>query len=118
LVLTGNGEPARLLHNDGGTGHHWVRLNLRGDGVHSNRSAIGARVVLEAGGVKQQREIAASRGYLSASELVVTFGLGDATKIDRVTIHWPGRDAGAPQVLTEPAVDTVHTVDQVYQKAP
>ncbi|HBI46608.1 MAG TPA: CRTAC1 family protein [Planctomycetales bacterium] len=117
LVLTGNGEAARLLHNGGGTGHHWVRLNLRGDGVHSNRSAIGARIVLEAGAVVQQREIAASRGYLSASELVVTFGLGAATKIDRVTIRWPGRDAGAPQVLMDVAVDKVNTVDQVYQKS-
>jgi len=105
------------LHNGGGTGHHWVRLNLRGDGVHSNRSAIGARIVLEAGAVVQQREIAASRGYLSASELVVTFGLGAATKIDRVTIRWPGRDAGAPQVLMDVAVDKVNTVDQVYQKS-
>ena len=55
LVLTGNGEPARLLHNDGGTGHHWVRLDLLGDGVHSNRTAIGARITVEAGGVKQVR---------------------------------------------------------------
>ena len=58
VVLTSNGGPARLLHNQGGTGHHWLRLILEGDGVHSNKSALGARVTLEAGGLKQVRDVA------------------------------------------------------------
>jgi hypothetical protein len=99
VVLTANGEPARLLRNDGGTGHHWVRLRLEGDGRRSNRSAVGARVTLEAGGAVQKQEVASARGYLSASELVLTFGLGKNTQVDRVTIHWPGRNGGT-QVLT------------------
>src|SRR5262249_1422878 len=48
VVLTANGGPARLLRNDNRTGHHWIRLRLEGDGKRSNRSAIGARVILEA----------------------------------------------------------------------
>src|SRR5262249_57242186 len=44
VVLTANGGRARVLRNEGGTGHHWVRLRLVGDGVRSNTSAIGARV--------------------------------------------------------------------------
>jgi hypothetical protein len=94
VVLTGNGEPACLLRNDNKLGHHWVRLKLEGDGVRSNRSAIGAVITLEAGGRLQRREVAAARGYLSQSELVQTFGLGKTAKVDRVTIRWPGRDAG------------------------
>jgi len=43
VVLTGNGGSPRILRNDGRTGHHWVRLVLQGDGVRSNRSAIGHR---------------------------------------------------------------------------
>lgn len=112
VVLTANGGPARVLRNEGGTGHHWVRLRLEGDGKRSNRSAIGARLTLEADGQVQGREIAASRGYLSASELVATFGLGTATKIDRVTIHWPGKNAGPPQVLTGLAIDREHVITQ------
>lgn len=115
VVLIANGGPARVLRNQGGTGHHWVRLRLEGDGKRSNRSAIGARVTLEAGGRTQSREIASSRGYLSASELVATFGLGRATKIDKVTIHWPGVKAGAPQVLTGLAIDKEHVVKQPEQ---
>jgi hypothetical protein len=112
IILTSNGGPARLLKNDNRTGHHWIRLRLEGDGKRSNRSAIGARVVLEAGGVEQRREVAAARGYLSQSELVLTFGLGAGTKVDRVTIHWPGKDAGPPTVLTAPEIDTEHHVRQ------
>jgi hypothetical protein len=112
VVLTANGGPARLLRNEGGTGHHWVRLVLEGDGRRSNRSAIGARVTLEAGGLVQRREVAGARGYLSQSELPLTFGLGRADKVDRVTIHWPGKEAGPPQVLTGLAVDRVHVVRQ------
>ncbi|HJT77476.1 MAG TPA: CRTAC1 family protein, partial [Gemmataceae bacterium] len=111
LVLMGNGGPARLLRNDGKTGHHWIRLALEGDGKRSNRSAIGARVTVEAGGKVQQAEVASSRGYLSASELPLTFGLGDAAKVDRVTIRWPGKDGGQ-QVLEGLGVDRVHTVRQ------
>jgi enediyne biosynthesis protein E4 len=112
VVLTANGGAARLLQNEARTGHRWVRLRLEGDGKRSNRSAIGARVILEAGGEEQRREVASARGYLSQSELVVTFGLGKHEKIDRVTIHWPGRDAGPPTVLTDLEVDREHHVVQ------
>ncbi len=53
----------------------------------------------------------ASKGYLSASELTLTFGLGEATRVDRVEIHWPGRDCPV-QVLTGLAVDRVHAIRQ------
>jgi hypothetical protein len=112
VVLTCNGGPARLLRNDNRTGNHWVRLRLEGDGKRSNRSAIGARIVLEAGGRPQHREVCGAHGYLSQSELVQTFGLGSVTRIDRVTIHWPGARAGPPTVLTDLGVDTEHHVPQ------
>jgi hypothetical protein len=109
VVLAENGGPARLLRNAGGTGNHWVRLHLHGDGKRCNADAIGARVLLTAGGVTQRREVAASKGYLSCSELPLTFGLGKATKVDRVEIRWPGRDV-PPTVLTDLAVDRTHSV--------
>jgi hypothetical protein len=113
LVLTNNGGPARLLRNDTKLGHHWVRLKLEGDGKRSNRSAIGAVVTLQAGGLEQRREVAAARGYLSQSELVLTFGLGKTTKIDKVTIRWPGRDGGT-QVIdgSKLAIDREQTIHQ------
>jgi enediyne biosynthesis protein E4 len=116
VILVGNGGPARLLRNDNQLGHHWIRLKLEGDGVHSNRSAIGARIILEASGVEQRREVAAARGYLSQSELVVTFGLGEVEKIDRITIYWPDKDGGKTVLektdLAKLGIDKEHTIKQ------
>jgi hypothetical protein len=116
VILVGNGGPALVLRNDNNLGHHWIRFKLEGDGVHSNRSAIGARIVLETKDGEQHREIAAARGYLSASELTVTFGLGKTEEIQRLTIHWPGKDGGTT-VIEKPetaklAVDLLHPITQ------
>jgi hypothetical protein len=115
VVLTENGGPARLFRNEGGTGNHWIRLTLEGDGTRSNRSAIGARIELEAGGRIQHREILSARGYLSQSELPVTFGLGQADRVERVTIRWPGR-RGGEQVLRDLPVDNAYSVRQGEMK--
>jgi len=84
---------------------------LEGDGKRSNKIAIGARVTLEAGGLVQHREVTSARGYLSQSELPVTFGLGQETKVDKVTIRWPGKDGGET-VLTDVQVDQARPVVQ------
>jgi hypothetical protein len=97
VVLMENNGPARLLRNDNQLGNRWVRLELVGDGKRSNRDAIGAAVTLEAGGVVQHRYLSGSKGYLSQSEHALTFGLGKAEKIDKVTIRWPGKDGGPMQ---------------------
>lgn len=94
VVLVGNNGPARLLRNESGLGHRYVRLTLEGDGRTANRSAIGARVIVEAGGRTYRRDVIGTRGYLSQCELPVTVGLGTTTAVDRVTVRWPGRDAG------------------------
>ncbi len=111
VILIDNGGKALVLRNDNQLGHHWIRFKLQGNGARSNRSAIGARIILETKDGEQRREIAAARGYLSQSELVATFGLGKTDRVERVTIHWPGKDAGTT-VLENPAIDKQHTVEQ------
>ena len=111
VVVTANGGEAKLFRNEGGSGNNWIRLVLEGDGIRSNRSAIGARITLEAGGHVQHREVTSGRGYLSQSELPVTFGLGKATKIDRIIIEWPGKKAGK-QELTDLGINKTQTVKQ------
>jgi enediyne biosynthesis protein E4 len=122
VVLTENGGQARLLHNDGpdpnkgGQRNNWIRLTLEGDGVRSNKSAIGARVILKAGGVEQRREVISARGYLSQSELTLTFGLGQDQKVDQVTIQWPGKN-GNKQIVNgnDLAINKTHTIRQQAQ---
>lgn len=94
VVFTNNNGRPLLLRNDNALGNHYARLHLIGDGQRSNRSAIGAKLTLEIDGEKLIREVAGSRGYLSQSEFPVTIGLGKRTKIDKVTVRWPGEKGG------------------------
>lgn len=59
----------------------------------------------------QRREVISGRSYLSQCELPLTFGLGRAEKVDRVTIRWPGKNAGK-QVETALQVNRVHVIRQ------
>src|SRR5207248_7600242 len=107
-----NNGPARLLRNDTKLGNKWVRLVLEGDGKRSSRSAIGAQVTVEAGGKTVRRDVAGARGYLSQSEFAVTVGLGPAGAADEVTVRWPGKDAGGPQVWTNLPAGKTYTLKQ------
>jgi hypothetical protein len=112
VVLVENNGRARLLRNDTNLGNKFVRLTLAGDGKTANTSAIGAQVTVEAGGKAYRRDVAGARGYLSQSELPITVGLGTTETIDKVTVRWPGKDAGPPQVWTNLKANTTHTLRQ------
>lgn len=88
LIMENGGEP-HLLRNDGGNTNRWLRVHTIG--VKSNRDGIGAKVVVEAGGMKQTQWVKSGSGFLSASELTLTFGLGSVKAVDRLTISWPSR---------------------------
>jgi len=68
--------------------NHWIELKL--EGVKANRSAIGARVRVTAGGLVQTAEVRSGGSYLSQSDLRLHFGLGGSVKVDKVEIAWPG----------------------------
>lgn len=105
LLLTQPQGPALLLRNDQAIGHHFVRVRLRG--AAPNTDAIGARVECEAGGATQVQWVQPSRSYLSANELPLTFGVGNATQA-KVRIRWPD---GALQEVT-PELDRLTEVVQ------
>jgi enediyne biosynthesis protein E4 len=115
LILVANGGAARILRNDAPTTNHSVRLDLRGDGVKSNRSAIGAVVTVEAGGQAITRHMIGGRGYLSQSELLLTVGIGAATKADKVTVRWPGK-AGGAETWTNLDAGRTHVLKQGESK--
>jgi hypothetical protein len=114
VLLTANGGHPRLLRNEGGSKNHWLRVQLRGDGMHANRNAIGARVDLKTGDVIQRQQIMGGRSYLSHPERVLTFGLGDVKHIDELTIEWPG---GGTQTMRDLEADQVLQVTQSTLKA-
>ncbi|HEX2164598.1 MAG TPA: CRTAC1 family protein, partial [Thermoanaerobaculia bacterium] len=87
LAITQIAGPAVLLRNDQASGHHWLRVTLRGP--TGNPDAIGAVVELAAGGTAQRRFVSPTRSYLSQVEPTVTFGLGTTTEVDSLKIAWP-----------------------------
>jgi hypothetical protein len=82
--------PDQLFHNNGNA-NHWITFTLTG--TISNRSAIGARIYIQAvingNAVWQMREISAQSSYCGQNDIRAHFGLGDATQIDSVKIVWP-----------------------------
>jgi len=107
-VLTQAGGPPLVLRNDQALGRHWLRVKLVGDPAAGvNRDAIGAEVALTAGGVTQSRQVMPTKSYLSQSELPLTFGLGAAVAVDRLTVTWPG---GAVQEVAVEGLDREITV--------
>ncbi len=87
VLLTANGGQPHLFRNDGGNKNGYLRLDLRGSRL--NRDAQGAKVEVEAGGQTNRRQLFTTKGYLSAVEHPLTFGLGTAKMADRVTVTWP-----------------------------
>ena len=86
VVFTNYEQPATLLRNDSATGGRLI-VALRG--TKSNRLGLGATVRIETSRGTQVRTLVLARGYLSSSEPVLHFGLGDAPQVDRLTVHWP-----------------------------
>ncbi len=86
---------------------HWLILKL--EGRKANRSAIGARVKVVTGEHAQWDEVRSGGSYLSQNDLRLQFGLGAASKADRIEIAWPG---GKRQVLENQAVDRVLAIKE------
>ncbi len=105
--LVNLGAPATLFHNTSSTTGHWLTVQLKG--TKSNRDGIGARLELTAGGRKQIAERVASSGYLSQNDGRVHFGLGGASKVEKLTVKWP---SGREQVLENLAVDRIMAVEE------
>ena len=105
--LVNLGAPGALLHNVTTPVGHWLKINLVG--TKSNRDGIGAVVEVEAGGVKQRAERTAGSGYLSQDDWRLHFGLGAATKADKITVVWP---SGIHQVVENIPAGQVFTITE------
>ncbi len=89
ILMTTNRGPAYLFHNEQPTRNKSLRLRLIGK--KSNRDAIGATVRLYVDGKEGgSRMVKSGSSYQSQSELVLTFGLGQRDRAERIVINWPG----------------------------
>lgn len=104
LLISNLEESPTLLVSRSAPLGNWILLKLKG--TVSNRSAIGARVYVQTGELRQMSEVRSGGSYQSQSDLRLHFGLGDSRRIDRIEIHWPSgirqelRNLEANRVLT------------------
>jgi hypothetical protein len=104
-------EAPALLRNDGGhRAGHWLTVRLVGDPARKcPRDAIGSVVYCTAGGLRMRGEVASGRSQISQSDLRVHFGLGPATRVDRLEVRW----ANGPTIAYDvPAIDRLVIIDQ------
>ncbi len=108
IVINQIDRPPALLRDVYASGNHWVALKLIG-GPKSPRDAIGATVYLTAGGVRQRADIMSGGSYISSHDQRPHFGLGKATSVDKVEIHWPDRNV---ETVHLPAVDRFFSIEE------
>ena len=106
LLLSTNGGPAYLFENEA-TGEAGSQKSVRVKlvGAKSNRDGIGAVVQVTAGGETQSQMLRSGSSYLSASELVLTFGVARHDKAEAIEVKWP---SGTVDKLAD--VETERTV--------
>ncbi|MEP4078371.1 FG-GAP-like repeat-containing protein [Haloferula sp.] len=106
LIVTNLEEPPFLYENTVAQGNS-IQIQLRGK--KSNKFGLGARVEIHTGEGSQTREIHTCGGYLSTDEAIAHFGIGEASKVDRVKVLWP---SGAIQEVTDLEAGKIHTIDE------
>jgi hypothetical protein len=104
ILLINVGQPPTLLLNRGNSRNHRVLFQLVG--TQSNHAAIGARVTVVAGKLKQFSEIRSGASYISQNDPRLHFGVGAATSME-VQIQWP---SGKTELLHNLAADYIYTV--------
>ena len=85
LVVNLN-EPPSLLRNDLSGSQNWIKVKL--EGVKSNRSAIGARVLVHYGGKTQAQAVLSQSSFYSRNDSRLHFGLG-ANRVAGIDVYWP-----------------------------
>jgi hypothetical protein len=104
ILIVNLNEPPTLLRNDAPRNNHWLKVKLIGS--HSNRSGIGARVVVRYGKHVQVQERLSQSSFFSSNDPRLHFGLGQSTTAD-LEIHWP---SGAQQIIKGVSADQLITI--------
>jgi len=107
VIVANQNQPAILYRNTPDSSNRLIEFKLVG--TRSNRSAIGAEVMLEAGDLTQRRVVDGGSGFASQNDRRLHFGLGHREWVDRVTIYWP---SGTVQHLSNPPIGGIVTVTE------
>jgi hypothetical protein len=112
IVIMNQHEAPSLLRNDAPKENHWIKVRL--EGTKSNRSALGARVLVRYGGKVQAQAVMSQASYMSANDPRLHFGLGKETTAD-VEVVWP---TGVVEKFPAQAADRLITILEGHGIAP
>ena len=115
VLVSTNGGPASLFKNTGATNHS---LRIKLVGTKSNRDGLGATVRLTSGPDTQAQMLTSGNSYLSSSELMLTFGLGDHSKADAIEIRWPSGQIDRVANVPADQIITVKEASGIVASAP
>jgi hypothetical protein len=99
LAVSCNRGQLILLRADGAETRNWIKVSL--EGRKSNRRGIGALVRVSSGGRTYLQAVGSQGSYLSQHAAALHFGLGNASSVDRVEVHWP---SGRRQSVDHPRI--------------
>src|SRR6195256_1548483 len=106
VVINNVDSTPTLLRNVVRNDNHWIGLRLVG-GPKSPRDGVGSKVFVTTGSIRQRADVFSGGSYGSSSDQRVHFGLGPATKVDKLEILWP---SGMKEDIVNLPIDTVITV--------
>ncbi len=110
VVMNNFNSAPTVLRNVTESKNHWLTLKLIGDPkLKTPRDAIGSVAWVTMGKLRLRGDVISGAGYASQSDMKLHFGLGEATKVDKVEISWAN---GKSEIVNINAVDRVWTVTQ------
>ena len=110
LVINNLDTKPVVLRNVAASSGHWLGLKLVGDvSKKSPRDATGAIAYVTTGNVRQRQDVFSGAIFCSQNDMTLHFGLGAATKVDKLEIKWPD---GSTQTVEVPAIDKIVTITQ------
>jgi hypothetical protein len=107
VVVANQRGPLLVYKNTVAPQNEWIGFQL--EGTASNRSAIGARVMLHWNGQQQVQEVSGGSGFCAQNMRPLHFGLGQGTRVEKVVIRWP---SGKMQTLEQPGLGQVHQLKE------
>jgi len=109
IMVTNMNDSPDLLRHSRKNPHHSILVKTIG--TRSNRDGMGTEVRVISGGLVQYDTVRSGGSYLSSSDLRLHFGVGQATKIDRLELRWPSAP-DRPEVIRNPPVDHILVIKE------
>jgi ligand-binding sensor domain-containing protein len=107
IVSVSFGGDYNGLYRNKGNSNNWLQVKLKG--TVSNRSAIGAKISVKAGGFWRHQQVITTNGFANQNSLIQQFGLASSTAVDSIKIQWP---SGYRQTLVNIARNQRITIEE------